>query len=402
MPATRWLLGITGGIAAYKTPELVRLLKKKGKEVQVVLSATAARFVAPLSLEAVSGRTVYGPDPQETMVHITLARWAEQILIAPLTANRLAALAHGFADDLLTTVCLASKAPITLVPAMNPAMWHHPSVQANLRLLEARGAHLLEPALGEHACGEWGYGRMLEPQQIVDSLCEPSSSLLQDYQILITAGPTREAIDPVRFISNHSSGKMGIALAMAAAELGAQVTLLLGPVPIPDRLKQIPTLKILSVGSAHELDQAVETYAPHATWFISTAAVSDYRPEQAFPVKQKKNLSTPWHLTLVPTKDILSHIAKNYPRLFCVGFAAETDHLLERARQKLQEKKVDAIVLNDVSRQDIGFHAEDNEVIVLTQQKQFFLEKAPKSQIAHRLLLIFNELYHAKNTSQMS
>ncbi len=398
----QWLLGITGGIAAYKTPELVRLLKKRGLDVRVVLSQGAKAFVTPLTLQAVSANPVYSElldvDFEAAMGHIELARWAEGILIAPLSANRLAALAHGFADDLLTTLCLATKAPVYVVPAMNQQMWQHPATQANLTILKARGVTILGPDWGEQACGEVGFGRMLEPFTIIEQLFsivpeKTHAPLLQGLNLLITAGPTREAIDPVRYISNRSSGKMGLALAEAALKLGAKVTLVHGPIhqPIPQGIEAI------TVTTANEMLESVNNQIEYTDIFISAAAVADFRVKEPASGKIKKGSDESLELTLIKNPDILAAVAARKNRPFCVGFAAETDFPEENAKQKLIHKKIDLIAVNDVSRQDIGFDTDDNALTVISHTTTHHVAKAPKYDIAVKLLEIISEYYHAKN-----
>lgn len=398
--AKRWLLGITGGIAAYKTPELVRLLKKRNIDVRVVLSQGAKAFVTPLTLQAVSAHPVYSElldaDFEAAMGHIELARWAEGILIAPLSANRLAALAHGFADDLLTTLCLASTAPIYAAPAMNRQMWEHPATKANLEIVKARGVTILGPDWGEQACGEVGLGRMLEPAAIIEQLfaqTEATPAILAGRRILITAGPTREAIDPVRYISNRSSGKMGIALAAAAKALGAEVTLIHGPVQceVPGNVKSI------AVVSAQEMLNAVEANISNTDIFISAAAIADFRAKELATQKMKKGQANTWEISLVQNPDILASVSAQKDAPFCVGFAAETEHVIENAKQKLINKKIDLIAVNDVARQDIGFDAENNALTVISKTATHQLAKESKYQIALKLLHLINEYYHAKN-----
>ncbi|MCS5710050.1 bifunctional phosphopantothenoylcysteine decarboxylase/phosphopantothenate--cysteine ligase CoaBC [Candidatus Berkiella aquae] len=404
MQIKRWLVGITGGIAAYKIPELVRLLKKQDCEVRVVLSQGAKAFVTPLTLQAVSANPVYSElldaDFEAAMGHIELARWAQGVLIAPLSANRLAALAHGFADDLLTTLCLATTAPLYVAPAMNQQMWQHPATKANLEKLKARGVQILGPDWGQQACGEVGYGRMLEPQAIMSALAEHhhlsySESILplQGLQILITAGPTREAIDPVRYLSNRSSGKMGIALAKAAIDLGAKVTLVHGPIQqaIPEAISTI------AVTSANEMLAAVESQVHAADIFISAAAVADFRPTEIAQQKIKKGQQTSWELTLVPNPDILAIVAARVKRPFCVGFAAETEQFENHAKKKLIDKRIDLIALNDVSRHDIGFDANENAMTVMSHTATHHLSKESKYEVAIKLLHLISEYYHAKN-----
>lgn len=403
----QWLLGITGGIAAYKTPELVRLLKKRGLDVRVVLTSGAKAFVTPLTLQAVSANPVYSElldaDFEAAMGHIELARWAQGILIAPLSANRLAALAHGFADDLLTTLCLATKAPIYAVPAMNQQMWQHPATQANLAILKERGVTILGPDWGEQACGEVGFGRMLEPASIVEQLFSASPQsvhepILQGLNLLITAGPTREAIDPVRYISNRSSGKMGLALAEAAIALGAKVTLVHGPIhqPIP------ATIQSIAVTNAQQMLEEVNKQVIEADIFISAAAVADFRVKEAVAHKIKKGADESWELTLVKNPDILASVAAREARPFCVGFAAETEFPEENAKQKLIHKKIDLIAVNDVSRQDIGFDTDDNALTVISHNKTHQIAKSTKYHVAVTLLEIISEYYHAKNKTKNS
>jgi phosphopantothenoylcysteine decarboxylase/phosphopantothenate--cysteine ligase len=398
----QWLLGITGGIAAYKTPELVRLMKKRGMDVRVVLSQGAKAFVTPLTLQAVSANPVYSElldmDFEAAMGHIELARWAEGILIAPLSANRLAALAHGFADDLLTTLCLATKAPIYIAPAMNQQMWQHPATQANLTILKERGVTILGPDWGEQACGEVGFGRMLEPLTIIEqlfSLAPPKTHapLLQGLSLLITAGPTREAIDPVRYISNRSSGKMGLALAEAASNLGAKVTLVHGPIhqPMPQDIQAI------AITTANEMLEVVNKFIENADIFISAAAVADFCVKEPLSQKMKKSADENWQLTLIKNPDILAIVAARLRHPFCVGFAAETEFPEENAKQKLVHKKIDLIAVNDVSRQDIGFDTDDNALTVISSTSTHHIAKAPKYDIAIKLLEIISEYYHAKN-----
>ncbi len=401
MNAKRWLVGISGGIAAYKTPELVRLLKKRNIDVRVVLSQGAKAFVTPLTLQAVSGHPVYSElldaDFEAAMGHIELARWAEGVLIAPLSANRLAALAQGFADDLLSTLCLATTAPLFVAPAMNRQMWEHPATQANLATLQARGVTVFGPDWGEQACGEVGYGRMLEPMAMIEQLFAeglPESSLpLAGKRLLITAGPTQEAIDPVRYISNRSSGKMGLALATAALKLGAKVTFIHGPIQValPKQLQSI------AVVSAKQMQNAVESHIDQTDIFISAAAVADFHVAEIAEQKIKKNHEEKWQLTLVKNPDILALVAGKTHRPFCVGFAAETENANEYAKQKLVSKKIDLIAVNDVSRPDIGFDSNDNALTVISPHATHHLAKESKDQIAIKLLKIINEYYHAKN-----
>ena len=393
----RVLLGVTGGIAAYKTPELVRLLVKAGYEVQVVMSKGALDFVTPLTLETLSGRPVaYQPyEPSKPMLHIDLARWADIILIAPLSASRLAALAHGFADDLLTTICLASKAPLWLAPAMNKNMWEHPAAQANLKTLQAYGARLIGPESGEQACGDVGLGRMSEPEAILAALEEKrslSASALSGKTILITAGPTQEPIDPVRYLSNHSSGKMGYALAEKAKAMGARVILVTGPVKIPVP-EGITTYK---VQTAQEMYQEVMEHLDGVDIFIGAAAVADYKIKEISSRKIKKETGASLHLECVQNPDILASVALQPTHPFCVGFAAETDNLEANALKKMQAKGIDMIALNAIDQEGVGFHVDTNALTVFWPDGHQSLPLAPKAVIAEQLLKLVSEKYDEK------
>jgi len=376
---------------------LLRLLKKQDAEVRVVLSQGAHAFVTPMTLQALSGHPVYSDlldeDFEAAMGHIELARWAQAILIAPLSANRLAALSLGMADDLLTTLCLATRAPIWVAPAMNTYMWEHPATQSHVKTLQERGVTFLGPASGEQACGEIGMGRLVEPEDIIAQLF-PHSQPLKELEVLITAGPTREAIDPVRFISNRSSGKMGFALAQAARALGARVTLISGPVLLPTP----PGIERIEVQTAQEMYEAVMHRYACADIFISAAAVGDFRVETLEKQKIKKqNVPQTWQLSLVPNPDILAAVSLSEKRPFCVGIAAETQNWEEEARKKLEEKKLDLIAVNDVSNPEIGFDASDNAFTVLSQTQGYHIPKNTKYQAALALLQIVSECYNAKN-----
>jgi len=385
----RIVLGITGGIAAYKSAELVRRLREQGADVRVVMTQAATRFITPLTLQALSAHPVYvdlfDAQSEAAMGHIELARWAELLLIAPASANCLGKLAHGLADDLLSTLLLATKAKVALAPAMNQAMWSHPATQTNLALLQSRGVQVFGPAVGSQACGEIGAGRMLEATEIAALAASCfARQVLAGLRVLITAGPTQESIDPVRYISNHSSGKMGFALASAAAEAGAQVTLIAGPVhlPTPARVKRV------DVKSAREMLKACEAAMP-CDVLIAAAAVADYHPQTVAEQKLKKNPQNPngLRLQLICNPDILATLAQRKDRPFCVGFAAETEHLLEHATSKLRGKNLDLIVANDVKRSDIGFNSDDNAVTLIDRQgQQTRLDKARKSEIARQLM----------------
>lgn len=402
----RWLVGVTGGIAAYKTPELIRLLRQAGAEVRVVMSAGAKEFVTQMTLQAVSGQPVhehlFDPAFEAAMGHISLAKWADNILIAPLSANRLAALAHGFADDLLTTLCLASRAKVWVAPAMNHQMWSHPSTQQNVELLTQRGVQILGPEYGEQACGDVGWGRMLAPEAILDSIQgiiaggsdSNSASLLEGLNLLITAGPTREYLDPIRYMSNRSSGKMGYALAKAARDLGAKVTLITGPVSLqhPEGVLAIP------VESAQSMFDQVAKHAPNTDIFISCAAVADFRFEETSHQKIKKHPDQEkLTLHLVKNPDILGYIAEQEKRPFCVGFAAETHHATDFAQDKLKRKNLDMIALNEVNHADIGFDSEDNQLTLFSARETCAISKAPKYDVAIQLLKKIRDAYDAKN-----
>lgn len=403
------LLGVTGGIAAYKTPDLVRKLTAQGANVRVVLSASAQAFVSELSLQAVSGNPVschlLDPAAEAGMGHIEFARWADLILVAPATAHCMAKLAHGMADDLLTTLVLASPAPLFIAPAMNQQMWAAPATQANLGLLQARDIGILGPAAGEQACGDIGYGRMLETHEIAEALValhQPTKSArsavdektlpLAGQQVLITAGPTREAIDPVRYISNHSSGKMGYALAIQAQNLGAQVTLVSGPVALPEPLH----VNTIQVSSALEMHQAVFAQVAATDIFIACAAVADYRLADIQTQKIKKSADE-MTLSLIKNPDILADVAALPDGPFTVGFAAETQDLEYYAKDKLQRKGLNMIAANDVSNQDIGFNQADNALTVFSADAKIALPKQDKLALAEQLLKIV-----AKNVSANS
>lgn len=391
------LLGITGSIAAYKTPYFIREMVDSGYEVQVVLTESAKTFVTPLTLQTVSGHPVHeqllDTEAEAAMGHIQLARWADTILIAPASANFIAKLAHGFADDLLSTLCLAANKPIWLAPAMNQQMWLNSATQENVTKLQMRGHRLLGPAAGIQACGEDGLGRMLEPSDIAKEILNANSErFLKGKRVLITAGPTHEAIDPVRYIANRSSGKMGYALAEAATAAGAEVTLISGPVSL------IPPLvsKFVKINNSNEMQSAVHNEISHQDIFISAAAVADYKPatlEQQKIKRQNQSLS----LLLEPTIDILHTIGKLKQKPFIVGFAAETENIVENARMKLHKKGCDLIVVNDVGRQDIGFESEDNAVTVLSKENSITIEKTSKKLLAQQLLKIIHQ--HELNTT---
>ncbi len=393
----RIVLGVGGGIAAYKSAELIRRLRDQGAEVRVVMTRAAREFITPLTLQALSGHPVFNdlldPAAEAAMGHIELARWADLILVAPATADLMARLAQGLADDLLTTLVLASDAPVALAPAMNQAMWRDPATQANAERLAGRGMHLFGPGAGSQACGDSGPGRMLEADELAQRAADCfERGLLTGRRVLITAGPTREAIDPVRYVSNHSSGKMGFALAEAAAEAGAAVTLVSGPVhlPTPQRVARI------DVVSARDMLAACEGAMP-CDILIAAAAVADYRPEAVASQKMKKDPGSDDGLTLrlVRNPDILATLAARTDRPFSVGFAAETEHLLDYAARKLKSKNLDLIVANDVANPQIGFNSEDNAVSVIDRALQATrFEQASKGQIARQLIAFIAARYH--------
>ena len=385
------LIGISGGIAAYKAAELVRQLIKKGANVRVCMTASACEFITPLTLQALSGNPVHTDlldlDSEAAMGHIELARWADLIIIAPTTANFMAKLAHGHADDLLSTICLATQAPIHLAPAMNHIMWNNAATQANYQTLQNREYSIHGPAEGEQACGETGAGRMLEAQELTHLVIAEftQNKPLAGKKILITAGPTREAIDPVRFISNRSSGKMGYAIAKAAKELGAEVILVSGPVAL-----NAPTgVQRHLVESAKEMHQKTMALARDADIFIATAAVSDYSPANISTQKIKKSTDT-LSLELHYNPDILFDVSHRYPDLFTVGFAAETENLIKHAQAKLQRKKLNMIVANPVGKNK-GFEKDTNQLEILWKDGHISLPENDKNKLAKELMLIIKK-----------
>ena len=385
----RIIVGIGGGIAAYKSAELVRRLGDLGADVHVVMTRGAREFITPLTLQALSGNPVHtdllDPKAEAGMGHIELARWADLVLIAPCTADLMSRLVQGSANDLLTTLVLATDAPIALAPAMNQAMWADSATQANVEILNQRGFKLLGPGAGIQACGDIGLGRMLEPELLAQNAADLfAHQALTGKHVVITAGPTREDIDPVRYITNHSSGKMGFSLAEAAAEAGARVTLISGPVHLstPDRVERI------NVNSARDMLAACEAAMP-CDILIAAAAVADYRPEASAEHKLKKDPNSVDGMTLkmIRNPDILATIAKRADRPFSVGFAAETQNLLEYAAGKLRDKNLDLIVANDVANTDIGFNSDDNALTVIDrQQQQTSFAQTSKSKIARQLI----------------
>ena len=422
---SRILLGVTGGIAAYKAPQLVRELRQAGAAVQVVMTPSAAQFVTATTLQAVSGEpvrdTLWDAAAEASMGHIELARWADLILIAPATADRLSRLATGHADDLLGALCLATRSPIALAPAMNQVMWEAPATQRNLKQLMADGVHIIGPEIGDQACGETGPGRMSEPHEIVTAAAEildgqqprarvreislnhdtaAQANSLTGRHLVITAGPTREAIDPVRYISNHSSGKQGYALAAAGLAAGARVTLISGPVAetVPEGAELVP------VESAREMHAAALAAAADCDLFIAVAAVADYRPETVAEQKIKKNDNDDegLHLDLVRNPDIVAAIASLTEGPVVVGFAAETHDALEHARGKLARKGLDAIVVNDVSRQDIGFGADENAATLIWADGEITLPKQNKADLSRAILSKLGELFMHRFVRQLA
>ena len=437
------LLGITGGIAAYKSASFARLLIKNGYDVRVMMTASAQAFITPLTLQALTGNPVHIDLLDESaelgMGHIELAKWADLLIIAPATANTIAKLAMGIADDLLTTVCLATTAPILVAPAMNQQMWQHPSVKLNLQTLTDYDYEIIQPASGEQACGDIGEGRLPEPEQLLEYVQyfiarQITPQVLAGKNVTITAGPTIEAIDPVRYLSNHSTGKMGFALAKACRNAGARVTLIVGgkvPLPTPLLVNRIDVLSaeemlmtarqcasddICECHDDHHHDHdhdhhhhhhhdefgndiEVEPVSTATDIFIATAAVADYRTRDVVPQKIKKTQDQ-MALDLVKNPDILATIAEEFPEVFVVGFAAETQDIEKYARGKLDAKNLDMIACNDVSRTDIGFGSDDNAMTVFFKGKDaaVSLEKASKDIIANQLVSLIGKQLAGKFT----
>ena len=393
MQGKRILLGVTGGIAAYKSPDLVRRLRERGAEVQVVMTSAATRFVTATTFQAVSGRTVrtdlWDAAAEAAMGHIELARWADAVLIAPASADFLSRLASGRADDLLATLCLATEAPIAVAPAMNHLMWANAATRANVAQLVERGVLVLGPGVGDQACGETGEGRMLEPLELAEQLAAllAAGGELAGRRVLITAGPTRERLDPVRFVSNRSSGKMGFAVAQAARAAGAEVVLVSGPVSLPTP----PGVTRIDVESAADMLAAVLRELPGTDVFISTAAVADYRPVRTASQKIKKTSDT-LELSLERTPDVLATVSARSERPFVVGFAAETESVEQNARTKLMKKNLDMIAANEVG-DDKAFDSDENQLIVLARGARYELGRAGKLILARGLVsLIAREL----------
>jgi phosphopantothenoylcysteine decarboxylase/phosphopantothenate--cysteine ligase len=399
----RVLLGVTGGIAAYKSPDLVRRLKDAGAEVRVVMTPSATRLVSPTVFQAVSGHPVrselWDEAAEAAMGHIELARWATLVLIAPATAHLMSQLATGSAGNLLTTLCLATSAPVVLAPAMNQAMWRHAATQANRATLESRGVRCIGPASGSQACGDVGPGRMVEPTDIVAALGEASGGdiggLLKGIRVLITAGPTREPIDPVRFISNRSSGKMGFAVASAAVAAGADVTLIAGPAALPTPAG----VRRIDVETAAEMFAATLGQIADVDIYIGTAAISDYRPE---PASQKiKKRTDRLTLEMLKSPDLLATVAAQSPGPFTVGFAAETERLEEYAREKLAAKRLDMIVANQVGAK-LGFDEDENSALVLWSGGQEALGRMAKSDLARRIVAVVASRFTAARDSRVT
>ncbi|MGO9933207.1 MAG: bifunctional phosphopantothenoylcysteine decarboxylase/phosphopantothenate--cysteine ligase CoaBC [Steroidobacteraceae bacterium] len=385
---TRILLGVTGGIAAYKSPDLVRRLIERGADVQVVMTTAAQRFVSPMTFQAVSGRPtrsdLWDAAAEAAMGHIELARWAQLVLIAPASADFIARMAGGRADDLLTTLCVATEAPVLLAPAMNRVMWLNRATQANIETLIARGIRILGPASGNQACGEIGVGRMWEPLQLAETLLEPpaNAGLLAGLNVLITAGPTRERLDPVRYLTNRSSGKMGFAVAAAAREAGAHVTVVSGPVQLPTPVG----VTRINVESARDMYAAVHRHVADADVFIAAAAVADFQPVTVAKQKIKKQGGSV-NLELEPAPDIIKSVADMSRRPFVVGFAAETNDVEDNARIKLKRKKLDMIAANQVG-DGMAFDCEDNAITVLWPGGKMEVARGPKIDVARELIAL--------------
>ncbi len=391
------VLGISGGIAAYKTPDLVRRLRERGADVQIVMTASAEEFVTETALQAVSGRPVrsnlWDKEAEASMSHIELARWADAVLIAPATAEIMSRLAGGSAPDLLTTMCLATEAPIAIAPAMNHVMWSNPAVQANRKTLEDRGATIIGPDSGSQACGETGSGRMTEPDEIaalVAALASPSAGRLEGRTVVVTAGPTREPIDPVRYITNRSSGKMGYAMASAAAAEGARVILISGPVGLPEPRG----VEVHCVQTAAEMYATTHEHIADADVFIAAAAVADYRPTTLAEQKIKKTDAST-SIDLVRTEDILASVAALDDAPFTVGFAAETDKVREYALGKLEKKRLNMIIANRVGS-DCGFDFDENAVEVFWPGGEQAFTTAPKVELARKLVQLAADRYDAE------
>ncbi len=393
------LLGVSGGIAAYKAAELTRLFIKSGYNVKVVMTEGAKQFIHQNTFAALTNNQVYHDtfDPNHPiMMHIDLAKWADLIIIAPASAASISRLASGLCSDLLTTVCIASEAQIFIAPAMNKTMWNSCAVQQNVHQLEKQKVKIIYPASGEQACGDVGFGRMQEPEHILKSVNKSLNyeKKLDGLKVVITAGPTRESLDPVRYISNHSSGKMGYALAIACANAGAEVTLISGPTNI-EKPKNIN--RLINVTTAEEMHKAAVEKSSKADIFISAAAVVDYKPLQKATNKIKKH-GDKLTLELIKTPDILTAISKLKDRPICIGFAAETENLIENAKLKLQKKRLDAIIANQICTSGAPFYSDDNKVTWIDNNNQIELNLMPKDEIAEEIVeLIHSKILHKNN-----
>ena len=387
-PKTRVLLGVTGGIAAYKSPDLVRRLMERGADVQVVMTKAAQRFVSPMTFQAVSGHParsdLWDSTAEAAMGHIELARWAQIVLIAPASADFIARMAGGRADDLLSTLCIATEAPVMLAPSMNRVMWANKATQANVATLVSRGIRILGPASGNQACGEIGAGRMLEPLKLAETLLEPptNAGLLAGLNVLITAGPTRERLDPVRYLTNRSSGKMGFAVAEAAREAGAHVTVVAGPVQLPTPAG----VTRINVESARDMYAAVHRQVGDTDIFIAAAAVADFQPVSVAKQKIKKQGGSV-NLELEAAPDIIKSVADMAKRPFVVGFAAETNDVEDNARIKLKRKKLDMIAANQVG-DGLAFDCEDNALTVIWPGGKMEVARGPKIDVARELIAL--------------
>jgi phosphopantothenoylcysteine decarboxylase/phosphopantothenate--cysteine ligase len=402
-------LGVSGGIAAYKAAEIVRLLQDRNVRVQVVMTRAAQEFVRPLTFAALSGEKVITemfenyerqPNLDSAVEHISVAQSIDALLVAPATANIIAKFAHGIADDFLTTLYLATSAPVVIAPAMNVNMWEHPATRENLEILRKRGARIVEPDSGYLACGMIGAGRLAPNEAIVNTVFEALGPQdLAGETVLITAGPTREPIDPVRYISNRSSGKMGYALAEAALRRGAKVILVTGPTA----LKTPASADIVRVETAEEMHQAVMKRLPEASILIGAAAVGDYRPKTTIPRKIKREAQGPLVMALEPTTDIIAEVAEvASPKLLVIGFAAETNDVMENARRKLSSKRLHAIVVNDVACPGIGFDSDRNAVTIITPSEEIVVPESSKLDVAQRILDAVHRLRQQQTAPQLA
>ena len=395
----RIVLGVTGGISAYKAAFLVRLLRKNGANVRVVMTQSATKFVTPLTFQALSAKPVHTElldlNTETAMGHIELAKWADLILIAPASANFIARYANGFAEDLLSTLCLATDSPVIIAPAMNQQMWRNQATQENLERINARGITVVGPTVGVQACGDDGPGRMLEPEEIVAHTANMfQTNILTGSRLLVTAGPTREAIDPVRFLSNRSSGRMGYAVATAAAEAGADVTLISGPVD----LAAIGIEKVIHVTSAEEMQESVMQRINNIDIFISAAAVADYRVQKISEQKIKKSDDT-YELIMKKNPDILAEVSALYDAPFTVGFAAETENLELNAQTKLHLKNLDMIAANQVDKK-LGIDCDENALTIFWKTGREKLPLAPKNKLARSLIKLIALQYNEKNSNK--